>query len=171
MFNDLIDSNEPMKDEQMFYPNENSSTFCMMNSMKSKIQTFKFSHYSLVSSMIITSLPLVLNYHKNDVISWDLQFSHLNSVFQIFTAILCGSKIIINSTIEINYLIESIKRNKITSLFMHCDMLIPLFNHQSNESIESINKITCFGSSFVPPQFAFKFINKFTHIKVSQLTD
>ncbi len=163
----MIESYEPISDDMMSLPNDTKETVCLITETSGSTgpsKAVQFTHYSVVSALEITSLPLIFGYTLNDVISSHSQFSHQSAIFQVFTGIATGSKIAIMPQLDYNQFINYVQKYKITAALLPPPIIICLAKDPENRDISSLTKIISFGS-VLPKNIANQLISRYKHVK------
>jgi 4-coumarate--CoA ligase len=162
----MIEKYEPISDDMMSLPNDTKESVCLITETSGSTgpsKAVQFTHYSVVSALEITSLPMIFGYTLNDVISCHSQFSHQIAIFQVFTGIATGSKIAIMPQLNYNQFINYVQKYLITAALLPPPVIIRLAKDPEDRDISSLTKIISFGS-VLHKNIGNKFTSRYKHV-------
>jgi len=148
-------------------PNDYKETNCLIVGTSGSTGPPKavvFSHYSIVSALEITSIPSIFGYTQSDVISCHSQLSHESAIFQIFTGITTGSKIVLMPQFDYKPFVYYVKKYKITAAILSPSAIICLLKDPENCDISSLSKVISCGSA-LPKNIVNQFMERYKHVK------
>ncbi|CAG2112043.1 unnamed protein product, partial [Medioppia subpectinata] len=171
LYQDLLDSYqfEPFNDEMIAIPHDPKQTECLILSSSGCVsgcpKSVVYSHHSVVSALEMTSYPQYMGYTQTEVVSSHCEFAHQMSIFQIFTAISTGSKIVLMPRFEIKQFIHYVKKYKISAALLNPSAIVSLVKAPDESAdIPSLIKIISCGS-VLPKTIAKQFIARYKHVK------
>ncbi len=167
LYSELIESYEPISDDMISLPNDTKESVCLITETSGSTgpsKAVQFTHYSVVSALGITSLPMIFGYTLNDVISSHSQLSHESAIFQVFTGIATGSKIAIMPHLDYNQFVNYVQKYKITAALLPPPVIICLAKDPENRDISSLTKIISFGS-VLHKNIGNQLTSRYKHVK------
>ncbi|XP_054155662.1 uncharacterized protein LOC128954119, partial [Oppia nitens] len=137
----LIDPYDTIGDDQIAVPPDVKQTECLVlstgsSSTTSTTKSLVFTHYSVVSALEITSYPQFFGYTQREVIAGYCDLSQQLAIFQVFTAIVCGSRLVLMPRYDRPGFVAAVGKYRISAAILSAAAIVSLVKSPVNTSNE-----------------------------------